>query len=123
VNGFADFIVAAGRGFFRPSLNCSLDGAIALIAEAIAHAREQGLKQLVVDTRNLTGHAPPNTFQRYFLMNRWLEAAGGQVEVALVVRPEMMDPQRFGLQVAENRGFVTNAFLTEPEAIDWLDGL
>ena len=122
MNGIADFTVVDGRGFFRPSLCLTLDDTIELIAEALAHARQQGLRQLVVDTRKITGHGPPNTFQRYFLMNRWLEAADGQVELALIVRPEMMDPQRFGIQVAENRGFVTDAFLTEAEAIAWLDG-
>lgn len=122
MNGFADFTVADGRGFFRPSRNVTLDGATALIADALAYAREEGLKQLVVDTRNLSGHEPPDTFQRYFAMNRWLEASGGQVQLALVSRPEMMDPDRFAIKVGENRGFITDAFLTEEEAIDWLDG-
>lgn len=120
MNGFSDFTVADGRGFFRPTRTITLDDTIALIAGAITHARELGLQQILVDTRNLTGHGPPDTFQRYYLMNRWLEAAGGQVQLALIVRPEMMDRGRFALQVAENRGFVANAFLNEEQALDWL---
>lgn len=123
MNGLPDFTIADGRGIFRPSGSISLDGAIALIESAIAHARKLGLRQLLAETRNLTGHGPPNTFQRYYLMNRWLEAAAGQVQLALIVRPEMMDPQRFAIKVAENRGFVTNAFVAEEEAVAWLDSL
>jgi hypothetical protein len=123
VNGLADFTVAAARGFFRPSANVSLDEMIALITDAISHSRELELRQLMIDTRKLTGHEPPNTFQRYYLVNRWFEASGGKIELALIVRPEMMDPQRFATKVAANRGFVFNAFLSEAEAIAWLDDL
>jgi hypothetical protein len=121
LNGFADFTIAAGRGFYRPARTTTLDGTVALIAAAITHAREQGLTQLLIDTRELTGFDPPNTFQRYYLMNRWVEAANGQVQVAMILRPEMIDPENFGLRVAENRGFVTNSFTTEEDAIAWLD--
>ncbi len=122
MNGIADFTVVADRGFFRPTGSFTLDGTIALIAEALTHAREQGLKQLLVDSRKITGHQPPDTFQRYYLMNRWMEAANAQVQLALIVRPEMLDPQRFELRVAENRGFLVNSFLDDDEAIAWLDG-
>lgn len=121
VTGFADFTIAEGRGFYRPARITTLDGAVALIAAAIVHTREQGLPQLLVDSRELTGFEPPNTFQRYYLMNRWVEAANGQVQVAFILRPEMVDPQQFGLRVAENRGFHTRSFITEEEAIAWLD--
>ena len=120
MNGFADFTIADGRGIYRPSGCISLDETIALVEAALAHARDLGLPQLLADTRNLTGHEPPTTFQRYFLMNRWLEAAAGQVQLALIVRSEMMDPQRFAIKVAENRGFVANAFETEEAAVAWL---
>ena len=100
----------------------TLDGAVTLIAEAIAHARTRGLPQLMIDARGLSGIDPPNTFQRYYLMNRWVDAAEGQVQLALVLHAEMLDPQRFGLRVAENRGFLTKPFLNEEDAIAWLDG-
>ncbi|WP_254509734.1 hypothetical protein [Anatilimnocola floriformis] len=122
MNGFADFTIVEGRGFYRPVLETTLDEAVALIAGAIQHAREQGLKQLLVDQRGLTGFEPPNTFQRYYLMNRWVEAADSRVQVAMILRPEMVDPDNFGLRVAENRGFLTNRFETEEAAIAWFDG-
>jgi hypothetical protein len=122
VSGLADFTIAEGRGFYRPARITTLDGAVELIATAIVHAREQGLPQLLVDSRELTGFEPPNTFQRYYLMNRWVEAANGQVQVAMILRPEMVDPHQFGLRVAENRGFLTNSFANEEDAIAWLDG-
>jgi hypothetical protein len=121
VNGFADFNFSAGRGFYRPAQTIDLEGAVSLVAAALNYAREQGLTQLLVDTRQLTGHEPPNTFQRYELMNRWLAASQGRVQLALVVRPEMMDPERFAIRVAENRGFLANAFVDEETAVAWLD--
>lgn len=121
VNEPADFSVVAGRGFYRPVKHTNLDDAGAMITEAIAHARELELAQLLVDTLGLTGIDPPNTFQRYYLINRWAEAAQGRVQVAMVLRPEIIDPSRFGIRVAQNRGFLTEAFLDEAAAIAWLD--
>ena len=38
------------------------------------------------------------------------------VKVAMVVRPELIDPERFGVTVARNRGLFSNAFSSESEA-------
>jgi hypothetical protein len=38
----------------------------------------------------------------------------------LVVNQEMIDPDRFGVTVAMNRGLNGNVFSTEEEAIAWL---
>lgn len=123
MNTPTDFIVVAGRGYFRPVRDTHLDEAVTAIERAIAHAREQGILQLLVDTRGLTGFEAPNTFERYQLMTRWVQAADGKVQVAMILRPEIIDPQRFGLRVAENRGFVTQPFFTDEDAIAWLDSM
>jgi hypothetical protein len=34
----------------------------------------------------------------------------------------MIDPAKFGVTVAANRGLVSNVFTTEAEAVAWLDG-
>jgi hypothetical protein len=38
----------------------------------------------------------------------------------MVVRPELMDPERFEVTVARNRGLVGNVFHSEKEALAWL---
>ena len=47
----------------------------------------------------------------------------GVVRVALVVRPERFDPRKFSTTVAANRGFTADAFTTEEEALNWLQGV
>jgi hypothetical protein len=39
----------------------------------------------------------------------------------MVLRSDMIHPQKFGVTVGVNRGFVNNVFLTEAEALAWLD--
>jgi len=42
------------------------------------------------------------------------------VQIAVIARPEMIDPQKFGIVVATNFGALANAFASEAEALDWL---
>ena len=39
----------------------------------------------------------------------------------MVARAEMIDPNKFGVTVAANRGLVSNIFTTETEARAWLN--
>jgi hypothetical protein len=41
----------------------------------------------------------------------------------LVVRPELIDSERFGVIVARNRGLVCDVFTAEADAVAWLDSL
>ena len=38
----------------------------------------------------------------------------------MVALPEMIDPGRFGITVARNRGFFADVFDSEEEAVEWL---
>jgi hypothetical protein len=105
---------------FRPVGRVSLAQAVRLVTSAIAFARDQRLGKLLVDTRDLTGFDPPSIAARYFLVHEWARAAGGIVRVAVVARPEMVDPQRFGVTVAANLGFEADVFTSEPDALAWL---
>ena len=42
------------------------------------------------------------------------------MHVAVVTYPEMIDPQKFGVTVATNIGFVSDVFTSEEEALTWL---
>ena len=42
------------------------------------------------------------------------------MRVAVVTYPEMIDPEKFGVTVASNIGFVSDVFTSEAEALTWL---
>jgi hypothetical protein len=92
------------------------------VIEAITYAREQGMRKLLIDTTQWTGHRSPGTMERYEFAAAFTEAARSTVKVAMVVRPEMMDPEKFEVTVATNRGLIGNVFDSEPDALAWLLG-
>ena len=105
---------------FRPVGTLTLEEVVETIAQAIAFCRSAGVQRLLVDTTGIAGLGPPTLAERFFLAKTWAEAAGGAVRFALVVRPELSDPRRFGATVATNRGADTQSFDTEAEALVWL---
>ena len=116
-----DFETNGLRGHYRPAGSVSFDHAVARVRTAIAAARAKQLRELLVDTTAWTGFSSPDTFQRFLAAVAWAEEARGSLRLAMVARPEMIDPQKFGVTVAANRGLVSNIFPTEAEARDWLD--
>jgi hypothetical protein len=60
---------------------------------------------------------------RLSMTREWADAAGGVVSVAIVCRPESIDPEKFGVTMAASFGFVANVFESENEALDWLRDL
>jgi hypothetical protein len=109
------------RGFYRPVAVVTFEQAIEMVARAMHHARERGLADLLVNTLGLTGFPTPSTFARYSLAVKWAESAGGGLRVALVSRPEIIDPQKIGVLMAQNRGVNGDVFTNETEALAWLD--
>jgi hypothetical protein len=105
---------------FRPSASMSIDQAIWLVKSAIESAREQQIRKLLVVASGLEGFESPSIATRHMLAREWAGAAGGAVQIAVVAKPEMIDPQKFGVVVAAQFGALTNAFATEADAITWL---
>ena len=116
------FEMADGIAVFRPAGCISQQQAVQGVTSAIAFAREQGVKKLLVDITGITGLQPPSLASRYNMMHEWAGAARGRVCVAMVARPEMIDPQKFGVTVASNIGMVADVFEVEEEALAWLRG-
>ncbi len=114
------FEVVDGRGFFRPIGSMSLEVAAELITVALAHARAHGIKELLVNATGLTGFPPPSLSERYFIVENWARVARGAVRVAMVLRPEYIDPQKFGVTVAFNRRLIADVFELEGPALAWL---
>jgi hypothetical protein len=97
-----------------------LEEAASKVIEAIAFSREQRMRNLLIDTTGWTGHKSPDTVERFSVAEAFVEAARCEVKMAMVVRPEMMDPDKFEAMVARNRGLVGNVFDSEKDALAWL---
>lgn len=114
------FEVVDGRGFFRPIGHMSLAAAAELVTVALAHARAHGIKDLLVNATGLTGFPPPSLSERYFIVENWARVARGAVRMAMVLRPEYIDPNKFGVTVAFNRRLIADVFEVEGPALAWL---
>jgi hypothetical protein len=114
------FEIAGDYAHFRPVGQVTFQEAIALMRDAITHARECGVKKLLAVSTGLTGYPPPSTLERFQLGKECAVAAQGVVAVALVAPAEMIDPQRFGVTVARNRNMLVDVFTTETDALAWL---
>lgn len=117
----AHFAVVGRRGFYRPSGKVSFEQAVELVGMAMRHARSLELSSLLVNTNGFTGITPPTIFARHALAVKWAESAGARLHVALVARPEFIDPQKIGVLMAQNRGVSGDVFTNEASAIAWLD--
>jgi hypothetical protein len=117
------FEIVGDHAEYRPTGQVTLLQCVKLVASAIACAREQQQPNLLVIMLGLTGFRPPDIATRYFFIKEWARAAGGVVRVAMVVRREMIDPQKFGVIVAANSGLIAEVFESEKEALSWLKSL
>ena len=108
--------------YYRPVGKVKLDEAVELVDQAIAYAREQRIPRLFVNAAGLTGFPSPSLPERYFLARKFAATAQGAVQMAIVIRPEMIDPERFGIMVARNAGMNADVFTAEREALAWLNG-
>ena len=115
-----DFQFLDGYAAFRPTGRVSFDEAVITIADALSYAMSQRVNRLLVDTTGLTGFPSPSVWERFWMASEWAAVAHSAVRLAVVARPELIDPDRFGVTVARNRGLFANVFSAEPEAIEWL---
>ena len=109
------------RGFYRPAARVSFEQAVEMVAAAMRHARALELTDLLVNTKGLVGFGQPSIFARHSLAVEWARSAGATLRVAMVARPEVIDPQKIGVLMAQNRGVAGDVFTNEAEALAWLD--
>ena len=112
----------AGKTYasYRPKRQVTFQGAIDLIAAGISFARENRIGRLLVDGTKLTGFGPPDTVEGFRMAVQFVSAADSRVKVALLARAELIDPDRFGVTVARNRGLLVDVFESEADALAWL---
>jgi hypothetical protein len=121
MNNLAHFEVVGKRGFYRPAGKVSFEQAVDLVAESMRTARSLGLASLLINTLGFTGISPPSIFGRHQLALKWAENAGPKLHVAMVARAELLDPERIGVIMAQNRGVSGDVFTSESAATIWLD--
>lgn len=113
--------VVGTRGFYRPAGVMTFQQAVELVAQALKSAREQALADILVNTSKLTGFESPCTFERYAMITHWVRNCGGTLRIAIVARAALIDPQKIGTLIAQNRGVSIEAFTDESSALQWLD--
>jgi hypothetical protein len=109
------------RGFYRPTGNATFEQGVDMVAHAMVVARESGCLDLLVNVYGLTGIQPPTVFARYDLAVKWARNAGSKLRVAMVSPPQLMDHEKIGVLMAQNRGVIGDAFSNEAAAIAWLN--
>ena len=118
-----DFVLADGYAIFRPVGQRSLMQGIEMLRDALARANAQRIAKLMIVITEVSGYEVPSLSMRASMMRAFAAAAGGWMSIALVCRPEFIDPQKFGVRFGESLGMVTDVFETEDEAVDWLRSL
>jgi hypothetical protein len=116
-----DFEQVGSRGFYRPIAKVTFEQAVDLVAEAMVLARDLGLADLLVNTTGFSGFPPPTVFARYAMATKWAQSAGATLRTAVVARAELIDAQKIGALMVQNRGVIGDVFASEPEALLWLD--
>ena len=121
MNTLANFEQVGKRGFYRPTSTVTFERAVEMVAEAMRLARSLGLSDLLVNTTGFMGFQAPSIFARHTLAVKWAESSGSGLIVAIVARPELIDPEKIGVLMAQNRGATGDVFPTEVAALAWLD--
>jgi len=116
------FEVMEDYSCYRLTGHGSLAEAANKVIEVIKFAQEQGVRKLLIDTTKWTGHSRPDTLERYTVAEAFAKAASSTVKLrmGMIVRPELMDPDKFEVMVAMNRGLIGNVFDSEKDALAWL---
>ena len=112
--------VSEGICRFRPVGECNLVEATELVSKAIVYCRERSMSKLLVDGTGLVGLPIPSLVERFLIVEDWAREAKGVVAMALVVQPQYIHPDKFGVKVAADLGFCAEVFPVESDALAWL---
>ena len=112
--------VSEGICRFRLSGESSLIEAVELITSSIAYCRKHGIAKLLVDATGLVGIPIPSLVDRFLMIEEWAHEGQGLVVAALVVHAEYIHPEKFGVRVAADLGWIADVFTAEADALKWL---
>jgi len=112
--------VVDGIGQFRPEGRSSLAEVVDIVNDAIAYCRDRGIEKLLIDGRGLVGVPIPSLVDRFLMVEEWAQRAQSMVTVVLVVHPEYIHPEKFGVRVALDFGLTCDVYSSEADALKWL---
>ncbi|MDX1564159.1 MAG: hypothetical protein R3236_02080 [Phycisphaeraceae bacterium] len=104
-------VAITGEGAIEPLLE--------QVDSILLRCETEGLKRVLIDFRE--AQFPYGTIERYQVGSQGGRFAAASVRVATVHRPDQVDPDRFGLTVARNRGAAVQMFTDPDRAAAWLD--
>ena len=81
--------------------------------------KDRGFQRMLADVRAMITMDALSTLDRY-AMGEHAARVGGRVSVAMLGLPAQFDAERFGAQVAQNRGMKIRTFTDPKKALDWL---
>jgi hypothetical protein len=84
---------------------------------SVQACRKRKLSHLLVDLRAIEANV--SMIDRYEIATHGADAAA-DIKVALIALPMVIDPKKFGVQVARNRGLTIDIFTERKPAIAWL---
>ncbi|MGN6513923.1 MAG: hypothetical protein ACTHKZ_10200 [Lysobacteraceae bacterium] len=113
------FDTANGVPVVRLDAVTGFERAVVLVAEAIRDAVARGLPHLLLDA-TVAPFDPPGLVDRHRMARHWADAADGRLRLAVVVRPDCIDPEHFGVVAAGNFGLAAQVFDAEADAVAWL---
>src|SRR5262245_60817998 len=116
VNVLPYFTAVSDHAVFRPIGHVTLAQAAKMIEQSIELARTQRVRKLLAVITGLDGFPSPTLAERFLMVEEWAAASAGLIKLALVIQPWLMNPERFGVLVARNRGFIANVFTLEEDA-------
>jgi hypothetical protein len=90
---------------------------IELVAE---HCKLTNNDKLLIDTTRYGVDVKISLMDRFWAAERLGVFARYGIKVAYITKPERMDPRKFGVMVAQNRGVNVEAFRDFQAAEEWL---
>jgi hypothetical protein len=87
------------------------------ISRVSTACRELKLGFFLIDVSKMQGEP---TLSERFELSSHAAVAASKLKVAMLVAPEQLEPRKFGVLVARNRGLTVDAFTSRREALKWL---
>ena len=112
--------VSEGVCRVHPHGLCTLVEGVDLVKSAIAICRERQVGKLLFNATGLRGVPIPTLVDRFLMVEEWAQAAQSMVIVSLVVHPEYIHPDKFGVVLARKFGLTCDVHTTEDDALRWL---
>ncbi|MEZ0276607.1 MAG: hypothetical protein ACAH88_16975 [Roseimicrobium sp.] len=117
----AELVFNGPRAFYRPRGVISASLLVDLLCYVLLDVRAKGRSEALINISAVTGFESPDPSFRRWAVKRWAAAAAGSVRVALVMKGDLICPERTGVHTAAEEGFHAHVCSDEREALEWLD--